>query len=221
MPVSIQAQKRDELGTSKARALRKQGRVPGIIYGHGRKNETITVPVHDIELAVGHGERLLEIDLEGKAQNVLIKEVQYDTFAHGIIHVDLARVKLDDRVKVTVPINLKGTPAGLNEGGSLHQTAAEVTLECLVTAIPEAIDHQVSEMNVGDTVSMRDLALPEGAKLVSDPEATVCSITVIAEEPAEAPEEAEVAEGAEPEVIGEKKEEEGEEAAGAEGGEEK
>jgi large subunit ribosomal protein L25 len=162
---------------------------------------------HDVESAVFHGERLLEIELDGKKENVLIKEVQYDTFGQEVIHVDLARVRLDERVEVTVPILLRGTPAGVSEGGVLQQAANEVTLECLVSEIPEEIALQVTDLNVGDAQYMRDLPLAEGAKLLSDSDAMVCSVIVIAEE--EAPPEVEEGEeaAAEPEIIGEKPEE--------------
>lgn len=203
----LKAQKRGEAGTRKARALRRQGLIPGVIYGHGRKTQPITMDEHDVESAVFHGERLLEIELDGKKENVLIKEVQYDTFGQEVIHVDLARVRLDERVEVTVPILLRGTPAGVSEGGMLQQAANEVTLECLVREIPEEIALQVTDLNVGDAQYMRDLPLPEGAKLLSDSDAMVCSVIVIAEE--EAPPEVEEGEevAAEPEIIGEKPEE--------------
>jgi len=209
----LKAQKRREAGTRKARALRKQGLIPGVIYGHGRKTQPITMSEHDVTLAVLHGERLLEIELDGKKENALIKEVQYDTFGQEVIHVDLARVRLDERVEVTVPVVLRGTSAGISENGVLHQAANEVTLDCLVSQIPEEISLQVTELNVGEARYMRDLPLPEGAKLVSNSDTMVCSIIVLAEEE-EAPPEAEEVEGAaaEPEIIGEKPEEGEEEA---------
>ncbi len=207
----LKAQKRSEAGTRKARALRKQGLIPGVIYGHGRKTQSITMSEHDVTLAVLHGERLLEIELDGKKENALIKEVQYDTFGQEVIHVDLTRVRLDERVEVTVPILLRGTPVGLSSDGVLQQAANEVTMECIVTEIPEDISLQVTDLEVGEARYMRDLPLPEGAKLVSNSDTMVCSVIVIAEEEAE-PEEALAEEAApEPEIIGEKPEpEEGE-----------
>lgn len=203
----LKAHKRIEAGTRKARALRRQGLIPGVIYGHGQKTQPITMAEHDVELAVFHGERLLEIELGGKKENVLIKEVQYDTFGQEVIHVDLARVRLDERVEVTVPIVLRGTPVGVSEGGVLQQAANEVTLECLAREIPEEILLQVTDLDVGQAQYMRDLPLSEGAKLLSDSNTMVCSVIVIAEE--EAPPEAEEAEevAPEPEIIGEKPEE--------------
>ena len=203
---SLAADLREELGTHKARSLRKKGKVPGVIYGHGEPTVHITLNLHEVELAVRHGERLLEIDLGGRKEHALIKEVQYDAMQTDILHVDLARVSLDERVKVTVPIILRGTPAGAAEGGVLSQATAQASVECHVTAIPEDIRVPIAHLKIGGVVKMRDLPLPEGAKLLDDPETIVCSVSVIAEEVV-APVAA-VEGPAEPEIIGEKKREE-------------
>ncbi len=215
MSAQLKATPRNERGTRKARAIRKQGLIPCVIYGHGKDCLSVTLSEHDFNVALHHGERLLEIDLEGKTENVLIKDIQWDTYGQVVLHVDLTRVNLDERVEVTVPIVLRGTPAGAADGGVLQQSANEVRIECIVTGIPEDVRIQVNDLNVGDSLTMGDLELPEGATLLDEPDATICTVIVIAEEQ-EAP--AEEEEGAaEPEVIGEKKEEdegaEGEEAS--------
>ena len=205
----MKAIKREEIGSRQVRRLRKCGLVPGVIYGHGEESLPVTLDEHEVELAILHGERLLEIELEKKKQNVLIKEVQYDTFGHMVLHVDLARVSLDEEVEVTVQIVLKGTPLGVTEeGGVLHQTAGEVRVKCTVRAIPEEIAVTVTDLKVGARLTMGDLTLPEGAELLDDPETSVATVRLLVEEEAEALPEAE--ETAEPEVIGEKGEEEGE-----------
>ena len=201
----IKASKRTELGTRGARILRKAGLIPAIIYGHGKDPVPVTVSRHDMEVLVAHHERLLGIELEGQeTENTLIKDIQYDTYGQEILHVDLGRVNLDERVTVTVPIVLRGTPAGVNEGGVLNQSAATVSLECPVRSIPTEIRMSVTAMAIGEARFMRDLPLPEGAVLAEDEGTIVCSLSII-EEAAPAEEEGE--EGAEPEVIGEKKEE--------------
>lgn len=205
----LKATKRDELGTRKVRRLRTQGLIPGIIYGHAQEAQSVSLNEHEVELAILHGERLLEIELDGKTQNVLIKEVQYDTFGKEVLHIDLARVDLDERVEVTVAIVLKGTPVGVTEeDGMLQQMASEVRVECTVRSIPEHIDVMVADMKVGDSLTMGQLALPDGAKLVSDPEMRVAAVRVVVEAEAEPTEEEEQAA---PDVIGEKEqpEEEG------------
>ncbi len=201
----LKATRRSQTGSRRTRRLRREGQIPGIIYGHGEDPEPISLHTHDVEVVILRGERLLEIDLEGKTQNALIKEVQYDTFGHDVLHMDLARVDLDERVEVTIPVVLRGTPAGVDQGGVLQQVGTSVTIETLVRAIPEDIRLMIGEMNVGDILHIGDLPLPEGAKLLDDPDGVVCSVTMVAEEVEAAPEEEALPE---PEVIGEVKEEE-------------
>jgi large subunit ribosomal protein L25 len=198
---------RSETGSRKARRLREQGDIPGVIYGHGEPTRSITISEHDVELALQHGERVLELDIEGKNQTCLIKEVQWDTFGQEVLHVDLARVDLDERVEVTVPIILRGTPKGVTEGeGVLQQVLAETTVECTVRSMPEEIRLSVVDLDVNENLTLADLELPEGAALVDEPDSVVCTVTYVTveeelEEEAEAP-------LAEPEVIGEREEEE-------------
>ncbi len=200
----LKASARTDSGSRSARRLRSKGMVPGIIYGHGEQPVSITLTRHDLDVAIHHGERLMEIDLAGKGHNVLIKDVQYDTFGNEILHVDLTRVNLDERVEVTVPVVLRGTPAGAANDGVLQQSTSDVTIECVVTAIPEEIRVSVIEMGVGDSLTAADLPLPEGARLLTEPDTQICSVSVLAEE-VEVEVEAEGA--AQPEVIGEKAEE--------------
>jgi len=202
----MKANKRDERGSRQARKLRAKGLIPCIIYGHGQEPLAVTLNKHDIELAVLHGERLLEVTVGKTHLNALIKDLQYDTYGQSILHVDLARVKLDERVMVTIPIILRGTPAGVEGGGVLQQTTSSVTIECAVRDIPDDITTAITEMQIGDSLYARELPLPEGADLQGDPETLICNVTVIAEEVEEAP--AEEVEEVQPEVIGEKKEEE-------------
>lgn len=207
----IDASVREERGSRQAKRLREKGLIPAIVYGHGADNVSVTVSEHAVELALRHGERVLELDVDGKTQNVLIKDVQYDTFGQEVLHVDLTRVDLDERVEVEVPIILRGTPA--DEEAVLQQTADAVTLECTVRSIPDEIEIRVNELRGGDMIHMKDLPLPEGVALLDDPDEVVATMTYVSEEEAVLAEEEEVA--AEPEVIGREPtegEEEGEEA---------
>ena len=202
--------RREKLGTRAARRLRAQGMVPAIVYGHGQPNVPVSVSRHDIELAVQHGERLVKAEVDGQEENFLIKDVQYDYLGHHIVHVDLTRVRLHERVHVTVPIVLRGTPVGVDaEDGVLTQHLDEVECECLATEIPEELRVPVTELHVDDVLRVSDLELPQGVRVLADPETVVASVTVVAEEEEVPAGEAEAA--AEPEVIGEKKEEETEE----------
>lgn len=204
---ALKATIRSEVGTRRARALRAQGQIPAIIYGHGQEPLSVALDEHEVELTIQHGERLLEVEIDGTVQNVLVKAVQWDTFGKERIHLDLTRVDLDERVTVTIPIVLRGTPAGVNEGGVLQQSLPELSIECAVRDIPEDIHVMINEMNIGDSIHLNDLELPKGATLVGDADTQVCSVVVVEEEVVEEAEEGE-GDATQPEVIGEKKDEE-------------
>ena len=156
------------------------------------------------------GVHVFDLGLDGKSEKVLVKDVQFDHLGIEVLHVDFARVSLDERVEVTVPLELKGTPKGEADGGVLQQIVAELEIECVVTDIPDVITHNVSEMAIDDVVHIKDLKLPPGAKALQDADLIVAMVKVIEEE-AGAP--AAEGETAEPEVIG-RKPEDGEAAEG-------
>ncbi|MGB7157220.1 MAG: 50S ribosomal protein L25 [Tepidisphaeraceae bacterium] len=205
---NVTAKPRSELGSRANKRLRDAGFIPGVIYGHKEAVVPVTLPKKEVVGYLDKGAHVFDIALGGKSEKVLVKEVQYDHLGMEVLHVDFARVSLDERVEVTVPLELKGEPKGEADGGVLQQIVAELELECLVTEIPDAIRHNVSEMALGDVLHIKDLKLPPGVKAMQDEDLIVATVKEIAEE---AP--AEVAEGAaEPEVIG-RKPEEGEEGA--------
>jgi len=208
----LTATRRNDRGTHQVRRLRKSGRIPAIIYGHQQEPIPVTMDKHDLIEAVHARSRLLELDLEGQPQNVLIKAIQYDPFQQDILHVDFTRVNLDERVEVTVPLLLRGKLAASEEGGVVTQLVAAIRVECLVTAIPEDIRFSIAGLKIGDSVKASQLQLPTGAKLLMDAETLVATVSIVTEAELAAPVEAGPAE---PEGIGEKKEEaaEGEEAA--------
>ncbi len=198
--VHLNAEKRTGVGTRNAKRLRAEGKLPAIMYGHGEEPASLTICQHEMELAIQHGERILELAIDGKIQNVMIKDVQYDALGDHVLHVDLTRVNMDERVEVTIPILLVGTPEGTKEGGVLRQLTTEVSMEVSVRNMPEEFKLIVSDMKLNDRKTLGDLELPEGAKLLDDLQTLICDVTELAEEV-----EAEEGEGlAEPEVIGEK-----------------
>ena len=147
---------------------------------------------------------------DGKSEKVLIKDVQYDHLGMEVLHVDFARVSLDEKVEITVELELKGTPKGEADGGVLTQLVAMLELECLVTDIPDVIRHNVSDMGIDSDLLVKDLKLPPGVRCLQDEDLMLAQVREIEEEestPAEG-------ESAEPEVIGRKPEDEA--AAGAE-----
>ena len=203
---ALNAQFRTTTGTRANKRLRSQGMIPGVVYGHKEAVVSISVPGRELVRHLQHGTHVFDLSMDGGAQKVLVKEVQYDHLGKEVLHIDFARVSLDERVEVTVPLELRGTPKGEEDGGVLQQIIAELEIECVVTEIPELIRHNVSEMKLDDVLHIRDIQLPPGVKCLQDGDLIVASVKEIVE--AAAPSEA--GEAAEPEVIGRKAEEEGE-----------
>jgi large subunit ribosomal protein L25 len=198
----LKAETRTGSGTRDARAVRANGRIPAIIYGHGEDPVAITLDKHDLVVALDHGMRALKLDVGGKQDQCLIKEVQYDHLGIAPIHLDLTRVALDEKVQVQVGVELKGTPKGVADGGALEQNLTEIEVECLLHAIPETITHLVNDLGVDDSLFAKDLPLPEGVVLLTDGDERIATVRVVAEEePEEEVEEGEEG-GAEPERIG-------------------
>jgi large subunit ribosomal protein L25 len=212
--IQISAQARSEMGSRANKRLRDRGLLPGVVYGHKEAVIPVTLPKKEVVGHLEHGAHVFDLQLDGKSEKVLVKEVQYDHLGAEVIHVDFARVSLDEKVELTVPLELKGTPKGEADGGVLQQLVSDLEIECLVTDIPDIIRHNVSEMGLDSVLHIRDLQLPPGVRPLQDEDLIVAQVREVQDEEA-APVEADTAE---PEVIG-RKAEDGEE--GAEGGEEK
>ncbi len=209
--ISVAATNRPELGSRANKRLRDKGMLPGVIYGHKEAVVPVTLPKKEVVGHLSRGAHVFDLQLDGKSEKVLVKDVQYDHLGSDVLHVDFARVSLDERVEVTVPLELKGTPKGEADGGVLQQMLNELEIECLVVEIPDVIRHNVSEMKLNDVVYIKDLKLPAGVKAMQDEDQIVATVREIEES---APTEAVEGESAEPEVIG-RKAAEGEEDAEA------
>jgi large subunit ribosomal protein L25 len=212
--IQLQAEPRPGLGSRANKRLRDSGFIPGVVYGHKEAVVPVTLPKKELSTHLAKGAHVFDLTLEGKSEKVLVKDVQFDHLGIEVLHVDFARVSLDERVEVTVPLELKGTPKGEADGGVLQQIVAELEIECVVTDIPDVIQHNVSDMGIDDVVHIKDLKLPPGAKALQDEDLIVAMVKVIEEEAA-APGATE-AETAEPEVIGRKPEDAAEGEAKAE-----
>ncbi len=212
----VSVKPRPELGSRANKRLRDAGFVPGVIYGHKEAVVPITLPRKELRGYLDRGAHLFDLALDGKSEKVLVKEVQFDHLGLEVIHVDFARVSLDEKVEVTVPVELKGEPKGEADGGVLQQIINQLEVECLVTDIPDAIRHNVSEMAMNDVLHIRDLKLPPGVRVLQDEDLIVATVREVVEQAA-APVEGETAE---PEVIGRKPTDE-EAAAAAEAAAEK
>ena len=214
---TLKAAKREAKGTRACRLLRTEGQVPAILYGHKEASVDIQVPVEALEDAVHRRVRMFELQLDAKKDVVLLRELQYDALGDEIVHADFVRIAMDEKLTLTVPVQLKGQPK--LEHAVLEQTLASVEIECLPKDIPDAIFAMVADMKEGDTFKVRQLTAPEGVRVLTEAEVIVATVSAIAEEvvaTAAAP--AEGAAVGEPEVIGRKIEAgEGEEVEGAEG----
>ena len=204
MSDSVEVKLRTATGTRGARRLRGQGLVPAVLYGHGEKCVELVTTREAVEAVVRHGSRIVE--LKGAVKTgALIRELQWDTYGVVPVHIDFLRVSATDRVKVKVPIDMRGECPGQRAGGVLSLVMHEIELECTADAVPERIHVLVGKLQIGGTVKVHDLELPAGAKALADSEESVVTCTIAAEKGAEAS-----GLGVEPELIGRKSAEEGE-----------
>jgi len=202
-------------GSRAVRRLRRSGRVPGVLYGHGGEAVGFDADARELRLALASTGAVLDLSVDGgKATPVVLKETQRDPVRGETIHVDLLRVRLDEAIHAVVPLELTGTEdaPGVKEGGVLEQITRELNVEALPTAIPESIVHDVSEMVIGDTLLLTVVAVPEGVTLLDDLEETVLVTLSPPRLQAEVEEEIE----AETELVGEGEAAEGEAAESSE-----
>ena len=209
----LDVRSREADGSRAARRLRRDGRVPGVLYGGGGDSQGFDVDARDLRLALARSGAVLDLSIDGgKATPVVLKEAQRDPVRGQTVHIDLLRVRLDQAIHAVVPLELTGvddTP-GVKEGGILEQLVRELNVEALPTAIPESIEHAVGEMQIGDTIGLDAVVMPEGVTLLDEVEdAVVATLSP----PRLQVEEEEVE--SETELVGEG----AEEAEGAEGGE--
>jgi large subunit ribosomal protein L25 len=204
MSDSVEVKLRKSTGSREGRRLRNEGLVPAVLYGHGEKCVNLVATREAVEAAVRHGSRIVELKGAVKT-SALVRELQWDAFGTRPIHVDFLRVSATDRVKVKVPIDLKGECPGQRAGGVLSLVMHEIDVECRADAVPEKIHAQVGRLQVGGMIKVHDLELPAGAKALADAEGVVVTCIV----PAAKGEEAALPGAAEPEVIGRKPAEEG------------
>jgi len=200
---TLQAKKRDISGTKACRRLRAQGDIPAILYGH--KEEAVAIQVHKDELgrALRHHARMFDLKVGRKKNTVLLKAVQYNALGDEIVHADFIRIAMDEKITLDVPIELKGLPKA--EHSVLQQTLDHLEIECLPSDIPEAFILPVSDLVIGQSIHVRDIAALEGVTVLTDPETIVVTLTAAAAEAVAVEQPAPVGEGAEePEVIGRK-----------------
>jgi len=217
--IKLEVQPREHTGTSAARRLRREGLIPGVLYGTGKEPHAISVPERDLRKALTGGAGLhtiLDVVLDGGSPTPsILKDYQQDPLRGKLVHIDLLEVRLDRAITATVTVQLVGAEdsPGVREGGALSQIGRDATVEALPMEVPEHIELDVSGMEMGDTLRVSDLKVPDGVTLIDDPETVIATLTIPTrvEEPEAAP-----AEGEEGELEGVSGEEQPEGAADGE-----
>lgn len=213
--LTIEVEAREAMGKNANRRLRAQGLVPAVVYGGDREPVAIQIPKRRLLdlMRTGGGEHavfLLQLAGSGAKRHTMIRELQVDPVTRDVIHIDFQRIEMSEVVRVDVPVELTGVAHGVkNEGGMLDFVTREVTVECLPAKIPARLTFDVSELYVGQHVEARELELPDGVKLATEPLRVIVSVahSRVAEAPAAEEEALIEAEKEEPEVIGRGKEE--------------
>jgi large subunit ribosomal protein L25 len=201
--VTLEVTRRESTGKEQAKKLRRDGKVPAVVYGGHKEPVAITVDRKAVSELVTKGEHgirsvfLLKMAGTDQQRHAMIKEITIDPLTRRMKHIDFVRVVMDEKIKVTVPVHLNGTAAGVKEGGMLDFQVRELHIECLPTAIPDSIELDVTPLGHHDYFRIKDLQLPEGARVLDDPERVVVGVTVARAEVSDAAAEA----TAEPEVI--------------------
>jgi large subunit ribosomal protein L25 len=174
--VTIKADPRTGCGSRTAFQLRKKGLVPGIVYGHKIANVQVAISAEELDRAIRvlHA-RVLDLLIDGKPETVLIRELQWDHLGKTMLHVDFERKSRTEKVKVTVPVELRNSPK-VTGGGVLDQPLHTLHIECSLGAIPEAIRVDITNLLLGSPIHVKELSLPEGVKVLESLEAVVVQL---------------------------------------------
>ncbi len=198
----IQARLREQLGSRPTAKLRTAGELPAVIYGHKQAPCHISLDRKRIQDLLHQHAHLIEVVVGSTREPCLVKDVQWNHLGSEILHLDLTRVDLTERVKIEVELELAGSPVGLKESGTILQHPLDkIQVQCLASQIPDQIKVDITDLTAGATMTIADLKLPQGVTAVDDPETVIASIQVLAEQPEE---EVEAAAPSEPELIGKK-----------------
>ena len=178
---TLSATPRADTGKGAARQMRRDGRVPAVIYGHAREPQSISVDGKELTLLLGKisaASTVVELSLGGASPRTLIREIQrHPVKKHNILHVDFQELVAGEKVTVSVPLVYVGTAAGVKEGGILDQIMHEIEVHVDPAKMPNHIDVDVEPLTIGHSLHVSDLVLPEGVEVLDDPELTVCVVS--------------------------------------------
>jgi large subunit ribosomal protein L25 len=205
MNASINAQSRTGSGKGFARKLRSSGRIPVVVYGHGDKNQTLSVDALELEKLLARisvENTLIEVAVEGGGTTrALIREVQMHPFKPEVLHVDLLQVHADERIHLKIPVRVVGTSEGVrNGGGVMDQVLYDLDVECFPGDIPDALEVDVANLGVGESARVHDVSAPAGVRILNDGELPVVSVLAPTVQSLEV-EDAAVETGTQPELV--------------------
>ncbi|HEY0980739.1 50S ribosomal protein L25 [Schlesneria sp. T3-172] len=190
---------RAEQGSAACRRLRWSGQVPGNIYGHNAPPVSVVISSEALTPVLMSGAKVVDVELDGKVDKAVVREIQWDTFGRSITHFDLLRVDPNERVNIVVPLEVKGTAPGVLLGGVLEQVLHSITIDCLAYQIPDSIPVRVGSLELGKAIHVSDLVLPEGSHAHAAQDAIVVHVVQ-----AKVQDEVAAAGPIEPEMIGKK-----------------
>jgi len=215
--IPLKGTRRNDLGKGGARKARAAGQIPGVLYGHGETPIAVAIGAREFEVAMRThkgGNPIVSLGLEGTEFTALVRAAQIDPLTHGVLHLDFQHISLTEKIEVSVTVHLTGLAIGVKDGGGILETITrEIEVRCLPTNIPSSIDIDVSALNIGDSVHVRDVTVKD-IEVLTDPDTTIATVVPPSVVEETTPAEGVAAEGAaEPEVItkGKKDEEAAEE----------
>ncbi|WCK54726.1 50S ribosomal protein L25 [Aneurinibacillus sp. Ricciae_BoGa-3] len=177
--IQLEAHPRTILTKGERNRLRREGHVPGVLYGKGTEAQAIYITGNSFRQVNGHGNILVDVNLEGEHVSAMINEIAYEIMKHRPLHIDMHAVNLNEPINAEVPVVLDGLQVVESKGAIVQQQTREVAVRCLPTNVPESITHNIANLAVGDTMHAGDLTLPTGVTLHTDPEEVICTITEV------------------------------------------
>ena len=182
----LEVSERTKLKTKGVKLLRRKGLIPGVLYYSGEKNVNIEVDKSILFHAMQSGQRIFEIEQEGKSQFTMIKQVQYHPVTDEVVHLDLMRVRRSEKMTITVPLVLIGDAKGVKEGGILSQSINQLEINCFPTDVPEQIELNVEDLELNSSMSISDIKLKnDDIEIITDGEVNIVNISKLVEEEAE------------------------------------
>ncbi len=220
--ITVKVEKREGRGTNFARGLRREGKIPVSVYGGGEDAVAVTAELKDLAAIlrtdVG-ANTLFTLDVDGTESRVIFQDRQIDPVTGRLLHADLRRLAAGEKIELTIPVHLIGTPIATDEeGGLLEQMMREITVKCTPSNIPDSIDVNVEKLKMGESITIADLEVDEDFEIMDSPESVIAAVIFVRELDLEPTPEEELVE---PELVGEEGEKgiEGEEGEGAESSE--